>query len=205
MKSLKSGVEEEEWKVYMIRGFACVFMALFVVGIYGALEAVNEAGSQERVLSKGNYAATARKLLTSSTDTCKQGRSQRADDDGEGDGGNDNNDGDGSMNRIGTGAPCSKDSILVFQGATSPLPNGIPTYTVEIQNVCLSGSCSISDIHLSCGWFSSARLINPRIFRRIGYDDCLVKDGEPLNPGEALSFQYANTFKYPLTVSSVSC
>ncbi|KAL0363128.1 UNVERIFIED_CONTAM: TPD1 protein1 [Sesamum calycinum] len=111
------------------------------------------------------------------------------------------------MNRIGAGAgQCSKDSILVFQGATSPLPNGIPTYTVEIQNVCVSeSSCSISDIHLSCGWFSSARLINPSVFKRIGYDDCLVNDGEPLNPGESLSFQYANTFMYPLSVSSVSC
>ncbi|KAK4398833.1 TPD1 protein1 [Sesamum angolense] len=89
---------------------------------------------------------------------------------GDGDGGNDNDDGDGSMNRIGAGAgQCSKDSILVFQGATSPLPNGIPTYTVEIQNVCVSeSSCSISDIHLSCGWFSSARLINPSVFKRRG-------------------------------------
>ncbi|GFP98636.1 hypothetical protein PHJA_002007500 [Phtheirospermum japonicum] len=103
------------------------------------------------------------------------------------------------MNRVGMGSQCSKDNILVFQGATSPLPNGIPVYTLEIQNVCLSGSCSISDIHMSCGWFSSARLVNPRVFQRIGYDDCLVNGGEPLNPGEALSFQYANNFKYPYT------
>ncbi|KAI3466500.1 hypothetical protein Pfo_023163 [Paulownia fortunei] len=119
--------------------------------------------------------------------------------------GNDDGGGGGSVNRIGLGGPCSKDKILVFQGATSALPSGIPTYTVEIQNVCLSGSCSISNIHLRCGWFSSARLINPRIFRRIKYDDCLVNNGEALNPGEALSFQYANTFKYPLSVSSIAC
>ncbi|KAK4439460.1 TPD1 protein1 [Sesamum alatum] len=199
MKNLKS---EGGWRrACMLKAFAFVFMLLFVVGIYGALEPVNEAGSQEvLVLSKINnhhhdHAPTARKLLITSS---KQDY---------GDGGNHDNDGgDGSLNRIGgSGGQCSKDSILVFQGATSPLPNGIPTYTVEIQNVCLSESCSISDIHLSCGWFSSARLINPSIFKRIGYDDCLVNDGEPLNPGESLSFQYANTFMYPLSVSSVSC
>ena len=73
------------------------------------------------------------------------------------------------------GDSCSKDDIVVYQGATAPLPNGIPTYTVQILNVCLSG-CAVSDIHVTCGWFSSARLINPRIFRRIRFDDCLVND-----------------------------
>ncbi|KAM7501067.1 hypothetical protein LguiA_025481 [Lonicera macranthoides] len=110
---------------------------------------------------------------------------------------------DGSMNRMGE--TCSKANIDVFQGPTAPLPNGIPTYTVQIENVCLSGSCLISDIHLSCGWFSSARLINPSVFRRICYDDCLVNNGEPMSPGQSISFQYANSFQYPLYVSSVTC
>lgn len=114
-------------------------------------------------------------------------------------------DGAGTVNRVGEGAPsCSINDILVDQGATEPLPNGIPTYTVEVQNVCVSG-CSISNIHLSCGWFSSARLVDPSIFRRVGYDDCLINGGELLSPGETLSFQYANTFMYPLYVSSVAC
>ncbi|KAI3948376.1 hypothetical protein MKW98_013874 [Papaver atlanticum] len=106
-------------------------------------------------------------------------------------------------NRI-WGEKCSKSDIIVNQGSTSPLPNGIPTYTVEIMNVCVSG-CDISRIHLSCGWFSSARLINPRLFKRIRYDDCIVNDGKPLPNGATLSFQYANTFRYPLSVSSVTC
>ncbi|KAB2637620.1 hypothetical protein D8674_028154 [Pyrus ussuriensis x Pyrus communis] len=108
----------------------------------------------------------------------------------------------GDMNRIGTA--CSKDDIVIFQGQTAPLPNGIPTYTVQILNACVSG-CSISDIHVRCGWFSSARLVNPRVFRRNDYDDCLVNDGEALGPRETLSFQYANSFRYPLSVSSVVC
>ncbi|KAL2483837.1 TPD1 protein-like protein 1 [Forsythia ovata] len=176
------------FKVYLVQGFASMLIIVFfVISTYGALEPVNEAVIQEpAAFSKGNYTATARTLLALSVDE---------------DNGDDND--DGYMNRIG--ATCSKDNILVFQGPTTPLPNGIPTYTVDIQNTCTSGSCSISNIHLSCGWFSSARLINPRVFRRIGYDDCLVNDGEPMNPGDCLSFQYANSFKYPLSVSSVAC
>ncbi|KAL5987920.1 hypothetical protein ACLOJK_035680 [Asimina triloba] len=103
------------------------------------------------------------------------------------------------------GQTCSKDDISVYQGATTPLPNGIPTFTVQILNMCISGGCNIADIHLSCGWFSSARTINPRVFRRLGYDDCLVNDGAPLGPGSSLSFQYANSYQYPLSVAFVRC
>ncbi|XP_018820362.1 protein TAPETUM DETERMINANT 1-like isoform X2 [Juglans regia] len=102
------------------------------------------------------------------------------------------------------GERCSKEDIEVSQGPTAPLPSGIPTYTVEIMNVCFTG-CDISGIHLSCGWFSSAHLINPNIFKRLGYDDCLVNDGKPLLYGSILSFQYANTYPYPLSVSTVVC
>ncbi|XP_042948220.1 protein TAPETUM DETERMINANT 1-like isoform X1 [Carya illinoinensis] len=106
-------------------------------------------------------------------------------------------------NRI-KGEKCTRSDIVVNQGPTPPLPSGIPTYTVEIMNVCVSG-CDISSIHLSCGWFSSAQLINPKIFRRLGYNECLVNDGKPLANGRTLSFKYANTFPYPLSVSSVVC
>ncbi|XP_011084759.2 protein TAPETUM DETERMINANT 1, partial [Sesamum indicum] len=88
---------------------------------------------------------------------------------------------------------CSKSDIVISQGSTEALPNGIPTYTVEIMNVCISG-CDISAIHLTCGWFSSARLVNPRVFKRLRFDDCLVNEGKPLVNGRTLSFQYANTF-----------
>ncbi|WOL10862.1 TPD1 protein [Canna indica] len=107
------------------------------------------------------------------------------------------------MERMGE-EECSKDDILVYQGATSPLPNGIPTYTVQILNTCPTG-CTVANIHVSCGWFSSARLINPRVFRRLRYDDCLVNDGAALAGGESLSFQYANTYRYPLAVASATC
>nr|XP_043617746.1 protein TAPETUM DETERMINANT 1-like [Erigeron canadensis] len=106
-------------------------------------------------------------------------------------------------NRI-WGDRCSKSDIVISQGPTAPLPSGIPTYTVEIMNACTTG-CDISGIHLYCGWFSSARLINPRLFKRLHYDDCLVNGGKPLINGHTISFQYANTFPYPLSISSVVC
>ncbi|GLJ48869.1 hypothetical protein SUGI_1030660 [Cryptomeria japonica] len=102
------------------------------------------------------------------------------------------------------GLDCAKEDIVVNQAATSPLPNGIPTYTVYIVNVCRTG-CSIAEIHLTCGWFSSARMINPKLFKRLNYNDCLVNDGKPLKPGGSISIQYANTFKYPMEVSYVKC
>ncbi|KAH0745025.1 hypothetical protein KY285_006682 [Solanum tuberosum] len=124
---------------------------------------------------------------------------------GDGNGGDGNSTGgDGSENRIGEGT-CSNKFIQVNQGPSASLPSGIPTYTVIVLNACFSGSCSISNIHLSCGWFSSARLINPKIFRRLNYNDCLVNDGQPLTAGESLTFSYANTFPYKLAVSSIVC
>ncbi|XP_022955262.1 protein TAPETUM DETERMINANT 1-like [Cucurbita moschata] len=102
------------------------------------------------------------------------------------------------------GEKCTKSDIVINQGPTAPLPTGIPTYTVEVVNACATG-CDIHGIHFKCGWFSSAHLINPRIFKRLRYDDCLVNDGKPLVYGGTLSFQYANTFPYPLSVSSVVC
>ncbi|KAL2339270.1 hypothetical protein Fmac_013716 [Flemingia macrophylla] len=109
---------------------------------------------------------------------------------------------DGGTNSIGMA--CSKDDIVIYQGQVAPLPSGIPGYRVEISNTCDS-DCKISKIRLHCGWFSSSRLINPRIFRRVRYNDCLVNDGKVLAPGKTISFEYANTFSYPLSVSSVVC
>ncbi|XP_027343161.1 protein TAPETUM DETERMINANT 1-like [Abrus precatorius] len=99
---------------------------------------------------------------------------------------------------------CRKSDIEINQSPTVPLPSGIPTYKVEIANTCVSG-CNISNIHLSCGGFSSARLINPTIFKRLSYNDCLVNDGKPLSSGAIISFDYANSFRYVLSVSSVAC
>ncbi|XP_057869126.1 TPD1 protein homolog 1-like isoform X2 [Cryptomeria japonica] len=102
------------------------------------------------------------------------------------------------------GQACSKEDIVVNQGATSPQPNGIPTYTVEILNVCRTG-CSIAEIHLTCGWFSSEAAIDPKLFKRLSYNDCLVNNGDPIKAGDSVSFVYAQKSKYPMAVSSVKC
>ncbi|KDP29291.1 hypothetical protein JCGZ_19394 [Jatropha curcas] len=112
------------------------------------------------------------------------------------------NDNNGDKNRIGKS--CSKDDIVISQGSTASLPDGTPSFIVQILNVGVSGS-SISDIHVSCGWFSSVQLINPRVFRRIIFNDCLVNGGDALAPGETISFKYANSFRYPLSVTSAVC
>ncbi|KAG6473768.1 hypothetical protein ZIOFF_067685 [Zingiber officinale] len=110
----------------------------------------------------------------------------------------------GSTQRVGD--QCSMDDIVVYQGATGPLPSGIPTYTVSVLNLCsVSGGCSLGNIHLRCAAFSSARLINPRIFRRLSINDCLLNDGRPLAPGSVVSFQYANSFSYRLVISNATC
>ncbi|KAJ1386018.1 Tetratricopeptide-like helical domain superfamily [Sesbania bispinosa] len=77
------------------------------------------------------------------------------------------------------GDKCIKSDIIINQGPTTPLPSGIPTNTVEIMNMCVSG-CNIFGIHLTCDWFSSARLINPKVFKRLCYNDYLVNDGRLL-------------------------
>ncbi|KAL8140878.1 hypothetical protein V2J09_006899 [Rumex salicifolius] len=99
---------------------------------------------------------------------------------------------------------CSDSDLVVNQGPSHPLPSGIPTYTVQITNTCTTG-CDIARIHIRCGWFSSARLIDPSLFKRVRYDDCLVNGGNPIPNGQTISFQYANTYSYPLAVTSMKC
>ncbi|KAJ4707766.1 tapetum determinant 1 [Melia azedarach] len=98
---------------------------------------------------------------------------------------------------------CSQKDIGVTQAHVGRRPNGIPIYGVQITNLCFPG-CSIANIHLSCGWFSSANLINPKIFRRVAYNDCLVNNAEPSQAGRILSFEYTTTYMYHLSVSSAT-
>jgi hypothetical protein len=48
-------------------------------------------------------------------------------------------------------------------------------------------------------------LVDPATFRRLGIDDCLVNDGGPILPGDLISFQYTNSFLYPMKVVSANC
>ncbi|CDO98766.1 unnamed protein product [Coffea canephora] len=94
---------------------------------------------------------------------------------------------------------CSNRDISISQSMYST--SGIPQYIVQIVNTCISG-CAPSKIHLHCGWFASAKLVNPRTFRRLSYDDCLVNGGKPLRTGQIIRFTYSNSFMYPLSFKS---
>lgn len=94
---------------------------------------------------------------------------------------------------------CTNRDISISQSRDSS--SGIPQYIVQIVNTCVSG-CAPSDIHLHCGWFASARIVNPRIFKRLFYDDCLVNGGKPLESSQIIRFTYSNSFMYPLAFKS---
>lgn len=97
---------------------------------------------------------------------------------------------------------CQKRDIAISQSHIQR--GGIPIYSVEITNQCRT-RCFISNIHLYCGSFSSATVIDPRVFRRLKINDCLVNDGKPLKFGSTISFTYQTTFQYNLSVASVVC
>ncbi|KDO71937.1 hypothetical protein CISIN_1g035666mg [Citrus sinensis] len=94
---------------------------------------------------------------------------------------------------------CTNRDISISQSKDST--SGIPQYIVQIVNTCVSG-CAPSDIHLHCGWFASARVVNPRTFKRVSYDDCLVNGGMPLRPSQVIRFTYSNSFMYPIAFKS---
>ncbi|KAF6143362.1 hypothetical protein GIB67_001306 [Kingdonia uniflora] len=91
---------------------------------------------------------------------------------------------------------CTNRDISISQSMETS--SGIPQYIVEIVNTCMSG-CSPSHIHVHCGWFASARIVNPRTFKRLSYDDCLVNEGRPLKNSQIIRFTYSNSFMYPIS------
>ncbi|KAM7488059.1 hypothetical protein LguiB_025543 [Lonicera macranthoides] len=97
------------------------------------------------------------------------------------------------------GGACTNRDISISQ--SKGLTGGIPQYMVEIVNTCVSG-CAPSKIHFHCGWFASARMVNPRTFKRLSYDDCLVNGGRPLKTSHLITFTYSNSFMYPISFKS---
>ncbi|KAK6930281.1 hypothetical protein RJ641_004375 [Dillenia turbinata] len=94
---------------------------------------------------------------------------------------------------------CTSRDISISQSKDST--SGIPEYIVQIVNTCVSG-CAPSNIHLHCGWFASARIVNPKTFKRLLYDDCLVNAGKPLKTSQIIRFTYSNSFMYPISLKS---
>lgn len=67
----------------------------------------------------------------------------------------------------------SRDDVAVYQGgALRRCSTGCPPTPCR-SSTSLSG-CAVADIHLSCGWFSSARLVNPSAFHQMGFEGCQI-------------------------------
>ena len=96
---------------------------------------------------------------------------------------------------------CTNKDISITQSRDGSV--GIPQYTVQIVNTCMS-ECAPSDIHVYCGWFASSPPPNPNTFTRVAYNDCLVNGGRALPHGSVIQFQYANSFMYPLRFKSAN-
>ncbi|CAK9138897.1 unnamed protein product [Ilex paraguariensis] len=94
---------------------------------------------------------------------------------------------------------CTNRDISISQSRYSS--SGIPKFIVQIVNTCVSG-CVPSNIHLHCGWFASASIVNPRMFKRLSYDDCLVNGGRPLKTSQIIRFTYSNSFMYSIAFKS---
>ncbi|KAF9677217.1 hypothetical protein SADUNF_Sadunf08G0085000 [Salix dunnii] len=100
------------------------------------------------------------------------------------------------VHAIGT---CTNRDISISQSRDTT--SGIPQYIVQIVNTCVFG-CAPSNIHLHCAWFASARMVNPRTFKRLSYDDCLVNGGKALKTSQIVRFTYSNSFMYTLQFKS---
>lgn len=104
---------------------------------------------------------------------------------------------------MSSGSPCTNRDISISQSRDS-MTSGIPQFIVQIVNTCIDPRCAPSNIHLHCGWFASARMVNPRAFKRLSYDDCLVNAGKPLKGSQIIRFTYSNSFMYPLAFKSAN-
>ncbi|XP_050219859.1 TPD1 protein homolog 1-like [Mercurialis annua] len=97
---------------------------------------------------------------------------------------------------------CSNRDISISQSRDSS--SGIPQYIVQIISTCSVSRCAPSNIHLHCGWFASARMVNPTIFKRLSYDDCLVNGGKALKNSQMIRFAYSNSFMYILAFKTAN-
>ncbi|CAM6122985.1 unnamed protein product [Calypogeia fissa] len=96
---------------------------------------------------------------------------------------------------------CASQDLSLTQGSVVST-SGIPTFDVQIVNLC--GVCAMAEIHVACGNWASATPVDPFVFTRLGYNDCLVNNGAPLSSQGSVSFQYSNSAMYPMSITSAS-
>lgn len=99
-----------------------------------------------------------------------------------------------------TQTSCTLRDISLSQSFLDYGGDGEPRYGVQIVDMCSNPRCEISNVHVSCGMFSSGGFINPSAFRRIRPGVCLVNNGRPLNPLDTIKFSYTSTRMQPLSI-----
>ncbi|CAK9186330.1 unnamed protein product [Ilex paraguariensis] len=104
----------------------------------------------------------------------------------------------------GSRRACCPSDIQIYQWPSGYTGLHEPEFTVVIVNEAWLVD-GVFDVQISCGEFASTKLINPMIFRRIGFGKCLLKDGKKISPGEVISFQYSNVLPYTFSVVEVKC
>ncbi|KAL7220822.1 hypothetical protein ACSBR2_013672 [Camellia fascicularis] len=92
--------------------------------------------------------------------------------------------------------------ISIIQGNGSK--TGTLEYIVEIVNTCLSDDFLPSNIHLHCGQFASANLVNPQHFKRPSIDDCLMNGGKLLKASQLIRFSYSNRVVGSVLVEAIA-
>ncbi|XP_068649241.1 TPD1 protein homolog 1-like [Aristolochia californica] len=100
------------------------------------------------------------------------------------------------------GRECDLGGVQIYQVSNGFGQGHIPEFRVQILN---AAPTPVYNVHVACGEFASARLVNPHVFKRIKPNDCVVNDGKPLMANELLAFFYTNSRAYDLAVSHVEC
>lgn len=93
---------------------------------------------------------------------------------------------------------CTYSQVVVTQKG-SYLADGTPMFQVSVINNCLT--CAMQNVHIACGDFASAVAVDPAIFKKLDYNDCILNNGYPIAPMTLLYFEYASSFSYPMQVS----
>lgn len=99
---------------------------------------------------------------------------------------------------------CSPKDIRIYQWQSGYTGIHVPKFTVQIINEAWRAN-AVYGVEISCGPFASTGLINPFIFRRTTSNNCLLKNGRKINPGEVVSFHYSNILPYTFNVLEVKC
>ncbi|MCO5579300.1 hypothetical protein L7F22_033154 [Adiantum nelumboides] len=101
--------------------------------------------------------------------------------------------------RLLQGGHCkAEEDIVVVQGPVGPFK-----FLMHIINTCIDG-CSFQVIHMACGGFAFDSFVNLALFKRVAFNDCMVKGGATLTLGQVILFNYASTIQFPISVASAS-